>query len=129
MRRNSSADCTGEPPGELTVIATALRRRSANALSSASAWLASDTALRHWLGPMTPSKRTTATTGGGLRSRSIGNSFRALPRVSRTLISRQDGDRFGAPPAERILVRLYAGVTPRKRGSRATATPASRGFP
>src|SRR5437899_11616326 len=76
MRRNRSADCTGEPPGELTESATALRPLTAKARSSAAAWLANDKAVRHCRGPMTPSKRTTATLGGGWRKRSIGSSLR-----------------------------------------------------
>src|SRR5438105_5763144 len=90
MRRNRNADCIGEPPGELTESATALRPLTAKARSSAAAWLAKDKAVRHWLGPITPSKRTTATLGGGWRKRSIGSSL----RMSRGLITRR---RWGLP--------------------------------
>ena len=72
MRRNSSADCTGEPPGELIASATPESPDSAKARSRALAWLPRDSAVRHCRGPMTPSRRNTATVGGGLRNRSIG---------------------------------------------------------
>ena len=50
--------------------------------------LASDKAVRHCRGPITPSKRTTATLAGGWRKRSIGSSLRR----SRGPILCQDGD-------------------------------------
>ena len=77
MRRNSNADCTGEPPGEFIDNATPLRRETAKARSSAAAWLANDIAVRHCRGPMMPSNRTTATTGAGWRNRSIGSTLRS----------------------------------------------------
>ncbi len=81
MRRNSSADCTGEPPGEFIDSATARSPDAEKALSSAAAWLASDTELRDGRGAITPSKRTTVTTGAGLRNRSIGSCLRTSWKV------------------------------------------------
>src|SRR5712672_2979867 len=46
-------------------------------LAGAAAWLAKESAVRHCRGPMTPSRRNTATVGGGLRNRSIGRNFRS----------------------------------------------------
>src|SRR5437764_11317264 len=77
MRRNKSADCTGEPPGELIASATPESPDSAKARSRALAWLPRDSAVRHCRGPMTPSRRNTATVGGGWRNRSIGRNFRS----------------------------------------------------
>src|ERR1044071_4948801 len=88
MRRNNNADCTGEPPGELIASATPESPDSAKARSSALAWLPKDSAVRHCRGPMTPSRRMTATVAAGLRKRSIGRNFRS----SRGFITPQHGD-------------------------------------
>src|SRR6516162_508321 len=84
MRRQSSADCTAEPPGELTTTATATRLETRNAGSIAAAWLANETPPRRGRGMMTPSNRSTATIGARDQSRSIW-------RWSRILIRSQDG--------------------------------------
>src|SRR5215472_6303149 len=84
MRRKSSADCTAEPPGELTTTATATRLATRNARSIAAAWLASETPSRRGRDMITPSNRSTATTGERDHSRSM-RSWR------RILIRSQDG--------------------------------------
>src|SRR5271169_4048100 len=84
MRRKSSADCTAEPPGELTTTATATRLETRNARSIAAAWLANETPPRRGRDMITPSNRSTATTGARDHSRSMW-------RWSRTVIPSQDG--------------------------------------
>ena len=78
MRRAINADCTGEPPGELIASATDFTLKSLKARSSVPARPANESPPRKgptWL--MTPLNRTTATTGGGLRNRSMGSSARS----------------------------------------------------
>src|SRR5690242_19800688 len=69
------------------VSATALSWRKAKARSMAAAKRRSDSARGPRM-PISPSKRSTATCGGGLRTRSIGTSWR---RSSLRLIEQQDG--------------------------------------
>ena len=68
MRRAISADCTGEPPGELIIKATALRSGMAKARSIAGARAARvKPGRRPPRSPMTPDRRMTGTRGGGVR--------------------------------------------------------------
>ena len=64
-----SADCTGAPPGELTTIATATRPARETPCRSRGV-AASDIALRRARGRITPSNRSTETTGPRRHSRS-----------------------------------------------------------
>ena len=63
IRLAMSADCTGEPPGELIASATALAPRILNARSSAGLIPVSERPMPRRDGPpITPESRTTGTT-------------------------------------------------------------------
>ena len=96
------------------------------ARSSAAAWLPSDNVLRDWRGPMTPSKRTTVTTGGGLRSRSMGSRA----RISRNFMAQPEmgiAEAFDQTARPRLLQR-QAGCAA-QHGFRLRREPAVRGVP
>ena len=70
MRRKIRCDCAGDPPGELTISATARALRVANARSSERATPDIISPGRSGvLTPMTPDSRTTGTTGMSARKR------------------------------------------------------------
>ncbi len=70
MRRKIKCDCAGEPPGELTISATARALRTEKARSSERAADDSISPGRNGeLTPMTPASRTTGTTGMSGRKR------------------------------------------------------------
>ena len=72
LPRRMETPLDAEPPGELTTTATATRLETRNARSIAVAWLASETPPRRGRDMMTPSNRSTATTGARDHSRSMG---------------------------------------------------------
>ena len=66
MRSATSADCVGEPPGELTSRATAATRSRANARSSTFSVvteLITERGTGPVVGVITPCSRTSGTTG------------------------------------------------------------------
>ena len=79
-----SADCTGDPPGELTCNATAWRPRTAQARSMVPASAGRLSAVRSGDGAaeIAPASRTTGTTGGLGRkgSGNIGIGVRSVRR-------------------------------------------------
>src|SRR5262245_26556111 len=76
MRLAISEDCTAEPPGELMASATAVTPPTEKLRSSVRARPLSDRPLRQGpSGPMTPTSRSTATTGTP-RARAIGSQSR-----------------------------------------------------
>src|SRR3954470_15204844 len=118
MRRNSSDDCTGEPPGEFIDSATARSPCAEKARSRAAAWLASDIELRDGRGVITPSRRITVTTGAGLRNRSSGSCFRtsrkfmAMPQMGTVAAADQTA------PTGRTLKRQRLAIAQHRLGRR-----------
>src|SRR5215475_7059951 len=95
MRLKIRCDCTGEPPGELTVIATVGSFEALNAFSMAPATAARARPGRRGVTmPIGPVKRSTGTMGPRLKKR-IGE-----PRVVRATWSFGD-DRAGTSPNSR----------------------------
>ncbi len=86
MRRKIRCDCAGEPPGELTINATARALRTENARSSERAIVDNISPGRSGeVTPMTPDSRTTGTTGMSGRKRagtSLPSSASMLLRIS-----------------------------------------------
>ena len=83
MRRKIRCDCAGEPPGELTISATARALRTENARSSVRAIEDNISPGRSGVEtPITPESRTTGTTGMSGRKRA-GTS---LPRSASVLL-------------------------------------------
>src|SRR3989338_443569 len=99
-----SEDCPGEPPGELTMSATAFTPLSEKAASSGPATAARLSPPRKGCdGPMMPASRTTATTGfgsqpGRMRLRTIGGRKGAM----RFFMTSQIGMRRGCGKRDRI---------------------------
>ena len=82
MRRKIRCDCAGEPPGELTISATARALRVANARSSERAMPEIISPGRSGvLTPMTPDSRTTGTTGMSARKRAGNERAQKLERA------------------------------------------------
>ena len=86
MRSATSADCVGDPPGELTSSATAASPSGAKARSSVfstAAALITERGTGPEIAAITPCRRTSETTGRSARSPSLPGSFDASRLGSR----------------------------------------------
>src|SRR5215211_1791141 len=120
MRWPIKADCTGEPPGELTASATALAPRMSKARLSSGATLSIERPRLPKRPPeaMTPDSRTTGTTGPR-RKRSFnqpsmtGNVPAATSEGKRAGVA-QDGLGLVGVPSVRTMQRERRRIVPRR---------------